>query len=192
MGEAFGPAGFRLAPAANLVIEPAHHSACCVSGDPGKFQGDRAMSKSAKNSRATSRPPVDALQYEKLALSAFGLVERQLSQLDKLVTLAASIFRSPAVTREERHRQRKLLEVLIDTGEDYQREVEIDRELYQVIALDAKGVPQSCITARHAANLLAKASQTAPESCKRTRKIKATHNKQTCFRTITRPGATAH
>jgi hypothetical protein len=49
------------------------------------------MSKSAKHSRTTSRPPVDALQYEKLALCAFGLVERQLSQLDKLVTLAASI-----------------------------------------------------------------------------------------------------
>jgi hypothetical protein len=49
------------------------------------------MSKSAKHSRTTSCPPVDALQYEKLALSVFGLVERQLSQLDKLVTLAASI-----------------------------------------------------------------------------------------------------
>jgi hypothetical protein len=49
------------------------------------------------------------------------------------------------VTQEERHRQRKLLELLVDTGEDYQREVEIDRELYQVIALDAKGVPQSRI-----------------------------------------------
>ena len=77
------------------------------------------MSKSAKNSRTTSRPPVEALQYEKLALSAFGLVERQLSQLEKLITLAASIVRSPAVTREERHRQRRLLELLIDTGEDY-------------------------------------------------------------------------
>src|ERR1700761_2109217 len=112
------------------------------------------MSKSVKHSRTPSRPPVDALQYEKLALSAFGLVERQLGQLDKLVTLAASVVRSPAVTREERQRQRKLLEVLVDTVEDYQREVEIDRELYQVIALDAKGVPQRCITARRAANLL--------------------------------------
>jgi hypothetical protein len=54
------------------------------------------------------------------------------------VTLAASIVRNPAVTREERHRQRRLLELLLDTGEDYQREVEIDRELYQVIALDAR------------------------------------------------------
>lgn len=150
------------------------------------------MSKSVKNSRTTSRPPVDALQYEKLALSAFGLVERQLGQLDKLVTLAASIFRSPAVTREERQRQRKLLEVLIDTGEDYQREVEIDRELYQVIALDAKGVPQSCITARHAANLLAKATQTAPESRRGIRATGAMRNRQGRFKTITRPIATAH
>lgn len=150
------------------------------------------MSKSAKNSRTTSRPPVDALQYEKLALSAFGLVERQLSQLDKLVTLAASIFRSPAMTREERHRQRKLLEVLIDTVEDYQREVEIDRELYQVIALDAKGVPQRCITAKHAANLLAKTAQPTPKTCKRTRTLGTMHNRQGRFKTITRPIATAH
>jgi hypothetical protein len=150
------------------------------------------MSKSVKNSRTTSRPPVDALQYEKLALSAFGLVERQLSQLDKLVTLAASIFRSPAVTREERQRQRKLLEVLIDTGEEYRQEVEIDRELYQVIALDAKGVPQSCITARHAANLLSKATRTAPERRKGTRAMGALRNKPGRFKTITRPIATAH
>jgi hypothetical protein len=150
------------------------------------------MSKSVKSSRTPSRPPVEALQYEKLALSAFGLVDRHLSQLDKLVTLAASIFRSPAVTREERQRQRKLLEVLIDTGEDYQREVEIDRELYQVIALDAKGVPQGCITARHAANLLSKARRTAPESRKGIRAIGAMRSRQGRFKTITRPIATAH
>ena len=150
------------------------------------------MSKSAKNSRTTSRPPVDALQYEKLALSAFGLVDRQLSQLDKLVTLAASIFRSPAVTREERHRQRKLLEVLIDTGEDCRREVEIDHELYQIIALDAKGVPQSCITARRAANLLAKATQRAPENCRGMRAMGTMRNRQGRFKTITRPIASAH
>ncbi|MFL9907766.1 hypothetical protein [Paraburkholderia sp. RL17-337-BIB-A] len=150
------------------------------------------MSKSVKNSRTPSRPPVDALQYEKLALSAFGLVDRQLSQLDKLVTLAASIFRSPTVTREERQRQRKLLEVLIDTGEEYRQEVEIDRELYQVIALDAKGVPQSCITARRAANLLSKATRTAPERRKGTRAMGAMRNKPGRFKTITRPIATAH
>jgi hypothetical protein len=39
------------------------------------------MSKSIKNQPA-SRPPVDALQYEKLALSAFGSCERQLTQLN--------------------------------------------------------------------------------------------------------------
>jgi hypothetical protein len=35
------------------------------------------MTKSAKNQPA-SRPPVDALQYEKLALSAFDLCDRPL------------------------------------------------------------------------------------------------------------------
>jgi hypothetical protein len=150
------------------------------------------MSKSVKHSRTTSRPPVDALQYEKLALSAFGLLERQLSQLDKLVTLAASIVRNPAVTREERHRQRKLLELLSDTGEDYQREVEIDRELYQVIALDAKGIPQSRITARHAANLLAKAARTAADSRERIGAMRGMQNKPMQFRTISRRTATAH
>ncbi|MEA3130228.1 MAG: hypothetical protein QOF46_2023 [Paraburkholderia sp.] len=96
------------------------------------------------------------------------------------------------MTREERQRQRKLLEVLIDTVEDYQREVEIDRELYQVIALDAKGVPQSCITARHAANLLSKATQTAQECRKGVRTTAAMRNKPGRFKTIARPIATAH
>ncbi|MFB9121889.1 hypothetical protein E2553_15400 [Paraburkholderia dipogonis] len=150
------------------------------------------MSKSVKSSRITSRPPVDALQYEKLALSAFGFVERQLSQLDKLITLAASIVRSPAVTREERHRQRKLLELLLDTAEDYQREVEIDRELYQVIALDAKGIPQSRITARHAADLLAKATKTASEDRERIGAKRMMQNRQLRFRTITRATTAAH
>ncbi|EIF28326.1 hypothetical protein BCh11DRAFT_03715 [Burkholderia sp. Ch1-1] len=150
------------------------------------------MSKSAKNSRTTSRPPIDALQYEKLALYAFGLVERQLSQLDKLITLAASIVRNPAVTREEQHRQRRLLELLIDTGEDYQREVEIDRELYQVIALDAKGVPQSRITARHAANLLAKATQKTSENRKRIGATRVMQSRPIRFKTIARSIATAH
>ncbi|ASV96946.1 hypothetical protein [Paraburkholderia aromaticivorans] len=150
------------------------------------------MSKSAKHSRITSRPPVDALQYEKLALSAFGLVERQLSQLDKLVTLAASIVRNPAITREERHRQRRLLEVLVDTVEDYQREVENDRELYQVIALDSKGIPQNRITARHAADLLDKATRTATDSRERTGAKRVMANGQGRFKTVTRRTATAH
>jgi topoisomerase IA-like protein len=45
--------------------------------------------------------------------------------------------------------------------EQYQQELECDRELYQVIALDAKGLAHSRITARQAANLLAEASQKA-------------------------------
>jgi hypothetical protein len=150
------------------------------------------MSKSAKHFRTASRPPVDALQYEKLALSAFGLIERQIAQLDKLVTLAASIYRSPALTRDERARQRKLLGLLIDTGEDYQQEVETDRDLYQIIALDAKGIPQCRITARHAANLLARTTRTASESRKRVSASKAAQIKQVRFKTTLRSIATAH
>ncbi|MBB5540892.1 hypothetical protein A8H39_34345 [Paraburkholderia fungorum] len=112
------------------------------------------MSKSTKNQPA-SRPPVDALQYEKLALSAFDLCNRHLDQLNTLITLASSICRNPPITLEERRRRQTLLELLVDTSERYQQELECDRELYEVIALDAKGVPQSRITARNAANLLA-------------------------------------
>ncbi|MCP2089329.1 UNVERIFIED_ORG: hypothetical protein J2Y81_005416 [Paraburkholderia sediminicola] len=112
------------------------------------------MSKSNKNQPA-SRSPVDAIQYEKLALSAFDLCDRHLAQLDTLITLASSICRNPSITIEERRRRQTLLELLVDTAEQYQQELECDRELYKVIALDAKGVPQSRITARHAANLLA-------------------------------------
>jgi len=121
------------------------------------------MRKSIKNQPA-SRPPVDALQYEKLALSAFDLCDRQVGQLDTLITLASSICRNPAFTSDERRRRQTLLELLVDTMEQYQQELECDRELYQVIALDAKGVSQSRITARHAANLLAAASQRAKAS----------------------------
>ncbi|WCM20615.1 hypothetical protein NDK50_03845 [Paraburkholderia bryophila] len=122
------------------------------------------MSKSPTNSRSASRPPVDAMQYEKLALSAFELVDRQIANLGKLVTLATSIYRSPAITRDEIARQRTLLGVLIDTTENYQQEVETDRELYQIIALDAQGIPERSITARHAAKLLAKAAQKAAKN----------------------------
>jgi hypothetical protein len=120
------------------------------------------MSKSTKN-QSDARPPVDALQYEKLALSAFHLSDRHRDQLDTLITLASSICRNPAITREERRRRQTLLELLVDTMEQYQQELECDRELYQVIALDAKGVAHSRITARQAANLLAEASQRANE-----------------------------
>ncbi|MGQ7933295.1 hypothetical protein [Paraburkholderia sp. D1E] len=117
------------------------------------------MSKPTKQSQPDSRPPVDAMQYEKLALSAFDLCERQLTQLNTLITLASSMCRNPAITSDERRRQRTLLELLVDTAEQYQRELECDRELYQVIALDAKGIPQSRITARRAARLLEEASK---------------------------------
>ncbi|MFM0394384.1 hypothetical protein [Paraburkholderia phytofirmans] len=150
------------------------------------------MSKSAKHLRTTSRPPVDALRFEKLALSEFGLIERQLSQLDKLVTLLDSIVRSPAVTREERQQQRKLLELLLDTGEEYLREVEIDRELYQVIALDAKEIPQSRITACHAVDLLVKATRTASENRERIGATRAMQTRQRRFDTTVRRMATAH
>ena len=121
-------------------------------------------SKPTKQSQPASRPPVDALQYEKLALSTFDLCNRQLSQLNTLVTLASSICRNPAITSEERRRQQTMLELLVDTAEQYQQELECDRELYQVIALDAKGIPQSRITANRAARLLAEASQIATET----------------------------
>jgi hypothetical protein len=118
------------------------------------------MPRSIKNQPA-SRPPVDALQYEKLALSAFDLCDRQVSQLNTLITLASSIVRNPAFTSDERKRRQTLLELLLDTAEQYQQELECDRELFQVIALDAKGVPRGRLTAQHATNLLAEASQKA-------------------------------
>jgi hypothetical protein len=68
---------------------------------------------------------------------------------------------NPAITSDERRRQQTMLELLVDTAEQYQRELECDRELYQVIALNAKGIPQSRITASRAARLLAEASQIA-------------------------------
>ncbi len=121
-------------------------------------------SKPTKQSQPASRPPVDALQYEKLALTTFDLCNRQLSQLNTLVTLASSICRNPALMSEERRRQQTMLELLVDTAEQYQRELECDRELYQVIALDAKGIPQSRITANRARRLLAEASRIATET----------------------------
>lgn len=121
------------------------------------------MSRSVKNQPA-SRPPVDAIQYEKLALSAFDLCDRQLSQLDTLITLASSIVRNPEFTHDERKRRQTLLELLVDTAEQYQRDLECERELFQVIALDAKGVPRSRLTAHQATNLLADSSKIAKAS----------------------------
>lgn len=111
------------------------------------------------------------------------IAHEQISQLDKLVTLAASIYRGPALTHNERSCRRTLLGLLIDTGEDFRRELETDRELYQVIALNAKGIPRSRITARHAANLLAKAATKALEGRRRVRASKAVQIRQARFKT---------
>ena len=119
------------------------------------------MSQFTNHVEACSRPPVDALQYEKLALSAFGSCERQLNQLNRLTTLATSICRIPALTHDERRSRQALLELLLETCETYEREVECDRELYQVIALDARGVAHQRITAKAAAELLAEAAATS-------------------------------
>lgn len=122
------------------------------------------MSKPTKKTKTASRPPVDALQYEKLALSAFGACDRQIQQLRTLIDLTASITRCPATTVEERRRERNLLEHLLYTVEQYQQEVVCDRDLYQVIALDAKGVAHSRITAKLAAKLLSDAAQAGRET----------------------------
>jgi hypothetical protein len=126
--------------------------------------GNRTMTKSTKKTQTESRPPVDALQYEKLALSAFGACDRQIRQLETLINLAASITRCPATTVEERRRERNLLEHLLYTVEQYQQEIECDRDLYQVIALDAKGVAHSRITAKLAAQLLSDAAEGGREA----------------------------
>jgi hypothetical protein len=114
---------------------------------------------STKHPKPDPRPPVDALQYEKLAVSAFDFSDRLFDQMDTLIELAASICRNPAVTIDERRSQNTLLELLVSTAEQYKQSIRIDRELYQVIALDAKGIPQSRITAKRAASLLAEAAQ---------------------------------
>lgn len=116
------------------------------------------MNQDARKPQFASRPPVDALQYEKLALSAFQLCDQQLGQLNRLATLASTICRCPTITRDERRGQHALLELLVETAEGYASDLESDRELYQVIALDAKGVPDCRITASHAATLLAEAA----------------------------------
>ncbi|WP_144111979.1 hypothetical protein [Paraburkholderia sp. BCC1886] len=121
------------------------------------------MSKASKKTRPPSRPPVDAQQYEKLALSAFSACDRQIRQLGTLLDLATAFVTSPAVTLDERRRERNLLEHFIDTLEQYKQEAECDRELYQVIALDAKGVPHSRITAKVAAKLLSEAGEHGEE-----------------------------
>lgn len=63
------------------------------------------------------------------------------------------------MTRDKRQSQKALLELLVETAEGYEREVECDRELYRLIALDAKGIPDSRITAGWALNLLSEAAK---------------------------------
>jgi len=67
--------------------------------------------------QSSTRPPVDALQYERLALAAFHLCDRQGQQLQHLITLSTSMFRSPPVTIEERHEHRNPLELMILIGQ---------------------------------------------------------------------------
>ncbi len=81
-----------------------------------------------------------------------------MSKLSTLVTLASTICRNPAVTSEERDQLRAALALLASTGEQYRQELACDRELFQVIALDAKGVASKRITASHAARLLQQAA----------------------------------
>ena len=57
-----------------------------------------------------------------------------------------------------------MLELLLETGEDYQREVEIDRELYQVIALTRRESHKAGLLRATPANVLAKATRTAANS----------------------------
>ncbi|WP_233839197.1 hypothetical protein [Paraburkholderia sp. ZP32-5] len=100
------------------------------------------------------RPPVDALKYEKLALAAFRVCEQNREQFDALVKLIASICRHSANTLADRREQSRLLQLLIDTVEGYKQMNAGDLELFQVIALDAKGVGQCRMSAQYAAELL--------------------------------------
>ncbi|MFM0501269.1 hypothetical protein [Paraburkholderia caffeinilytica] len=161
------------------------------------------MTKTTKKTQTASRPPVDALQYEKLALSAFGACDRQIQQLRTLIDLAASITRCPATTVEERHRERNLLEHLLHTVEQYQQEVECDRDLYQVIALDAKGVPHSRITAKLATKLLSDAAEAGREAGEAAAEAEAAPDKAVtrkqervrnaaCARTDVKPATVKH
>lgn len=75
------------------------------------------MSKTINRTQPATRPPVDALPYEKLALSAHDLCERQVDQLRRLVLLATSLCRGPSMTRDERQSQKALLELLVETAE---------------------------------------------------------------------------
>lgn len=150
------------------------------------------MSKTPKKSRTTSRAAVDGDQYERLALSAFRMIERHMTQLDNLLTLATSIYQNPALTLDERARQRTLLGLWIETGEAYRREVEVDRELYGIVALDARGVPQSQLSARYATKLLTKAVETPMENGKGAMPTDSIAAHAGDAKTLTRRTAIAH
>lgn len=87
----------------------------------------------------------------------FTHAKRRDAQLEKRVTLAASVCRTPALTNDERHCQRALLELLLDTGEDYPQANEFVLELFQVLALDAKHAYQGRMTSDQAIELLTEA-----------------------------------
>jgi hypothetical protein len=83
----------------------------------------------------------------------------------KLVMLRRhGVARRPSRCASERRNHRTLLELLVHTAEQYQQELKSDRELFQVIALDAKGVAQSRITASRASRLLEESAQIANET----------------------------
>lgn len=71
------------------------------------------------------------------------------------------MYRNPVIAREEKHRSQAMFELVVDTAERYRQDPECDREPLQMIALDAKGVPQVRLTASHATRLLAEAFRTA-------------------------------
>ncbi|MBC8722369.1 hypothetical protein F6X37_12385 [Paraburkholderia sp. 31.1] len=52
---------------------------------------------------------------------------------------------------------------MIHIGEDYRRMNNCDHELFTVLALDAKGIPNRRLTARDAADLLADAARSAED-----------------------------
>jgi hypothetical protein len=85
--------------------------------------------------------------------------------------------------------------LLPNTAKHYQQELESDRELFQVIALDANGVPHSRITTHHATKLVADASQTVKTSVAREseqgRKRKSSKSAVTLTANVTHPQITA-
>ncbi|MBC8747221.1 hypothetical protein F6X42_11570 [Paraburkholderia sp. WC7.3b] len=65
------------------------------------------------------------------------------------------------MTVEERHEHRNLLELMIQIGENYHSTNRCDQELFTVLALDAKGLPNRQLTPADAAAILADAAQGA-------------------------------